>query len=199
MLINVKCNNPRVRDTPSQTVYNLISSSVSAVAATSTTVTSIAAITSISTTTAAAAATTTSARALGVALITEHFVYGPVEPIRYGLFRVHHLSAYIFQGAHIVSIRADKRHCQTRPASAPCSTDPVCVVIDISRQVIVQNEPDVRDVQSSLCNVSTNEDVGAASLEVLEIVFPLFLGHIAMYDGNSISHIIKVPKDAIRL
>merc|ERR1712087_881019 len=85
-------------------------------------------------------------------------------------------------------------HTLTAESSTP--TDPVDVVFSVGRQVVVDDQRDLLDVDTSGQQVSGDQDTGGPGAEFSHDDVPLLLVHVAVHGGDSevsLMHLLSEP------
>ena len=85
-----------------------------------------------------------------------------------------------------------------RLASSTCPTNPVGVGVDGLGHVVVEDQTDVLDVDTSPGHVCSHQDILGSLLEATEGVFPLFLTLPAVQCGRIVAHLLQTFGQHVR-
>jgi len=88
----------------------------------------------------------------------------------------------VFDDILVATVEECSRH--TRVARTPGTTDTMDVVVNVGREIVVDDVGDIRNVKAPSSNCSGNHDGSATSSEGLESHFTLALSTVAV-DGSS--------------
>jgi len=112
---------------------------------------------------------------------------------------LHGLKDPVGQAAHIRRVRL--REQGERGSSGPCptcTTDPMDVVFQILRDVVIHHVVELLDIKPALCNIRCHEDVGPPRLEICQDpVSPILL--FSSMDGFSLKGPLQLTGERIAI
>jgi len=94
--------------------------------------------------------------------------------------------------------RRHERHCAARAPGAAGAADAVHVVFGDQRQVVVDDERQLRDIETACRDIRRDQDVHATGFEVAERASARVLALVAVNDRDSNAGAFEVRADAIR-
>merc|ERR1719234_205377 len=81
--------------------------------------------------------------------------------------------------------------CLARLASSTSSTNPVGVHLNTFSHVVVDNQTDILDVDSSACNICCHQNVLSSLLQATESKFSLLLSFSSVQCGRIVTHLLQ--------